>query len=499
LKPLKLAINKNQYDELFRCIESANIYLLRLTQHSRTLEPIRQDRRATTRVQKQDIARARSQAKMAYDTIVKGTCWEQGCCRQHMVNVILNRWESTPKQAINSESKLRLSIYLNASTEEVGYSDQQKPPEGGIRCYRGRWREVEISCLDRPSIAKPSSPPISQPQNAGRQNSHSQPQNNSHQNSGTRKTRNVAFALSIHDFVPTQRPQSTHLDLQEHVSPVLNITGLQTPESTPRSPQGSTLDTGDMNVQDVCRMLTNVQPGSCQSRKRIGLFSTGSDGDSLEMVPLQVADHAKHNIATLEYLLWEHSQNQKPGTAWMSRKDRLSLAIILASSVLHLDGSWLKSHWRSRDVLFLELPSKNARFQSWSHQHPFLSWVLPVDEVTSAQHADDHIAIMEAHRIRSATLFALALSLIELCLGLPFATLKEPEDDDANEIVSDRKTASRLLPYVFKESGLIYGDVVQRCIDCPFLVRVASLDSPDFRDAVFEHILTPLINDFKEF
>lgn len=106
---------------------------------------------------------------------------------------------------------------------------------------------------------------------------------------------------------------------------------------------------------------------------------------------------------------------------------------------------------------------------------------------------------MEAHRIRGVPLFALGLALIELCFGEPFANLKEPEDDDQIDIISDRKTASRLLPFVSKESGLRYGNVVQRCIDCPFNVRVAGLDNPEFRDAVFEHIVIPLMDDLKEF
>jgi hypothetical protein len=39
-------------------------------------------------------------------------------------------------------------------------------------------------------------------------------------------------------------------------------------------------------------------------------------------------------------------------TCFFSRRDRLFLAAIIASNVLQFHGTWLKSYWRSRDILF---------------------------------------------------------------------------------------------------------------------------------------------------
>jgi len=96
-------------------------------------------------------------------------------------------------------------------------------------------------------------------------------------------------------------------------------------------------------------------------------------------------------------------------------------------------------------------------------------------------------------------LFALALSLIELSCGKPMQDLKEPEDADRNEVLSNLKAASRLLQTVYDESGQVYGDVLRRCLDCPFDVNVASLDNARFRDAVFECIVTPLFQNLETF
>jgi hypothetical protein len=415
------------------------------------------------------------QAKSAFDAIITGTYWKRGCCGRHVVNIRLDRgWEVLLKQAKSSEPKLRLSIYLDATTESL-HERLMTTPIGAIHRYRGKWRDVEVRSLNLPP-ARSQNCPIPEPPST------------SAKDTGAGKQGRVAFSLDLGGRnLPRVQQDKIHAPAP---------TGLAMP---------ITLTAEDVTIEDICKTLTGVQAHSCHGRKRIGIFSGRDGGDHLEMIPLQVIDKAEHNITTLESLLVLNTrQSNKPAKARMSRKDRLALAMVLASSVLHLDGSWLKRHWRSRDVLFPQLQSCDpAMHHSWNYEDPFLSWAMSGEaepNSNSLSRPDDvAAAVMEAHRIRSAPLFALALALIELCFGQPFANLKEPGDDDPDEIVSDRKTASRLLPYVSMESGLRYGDVVQRCIDCPFNVRVASFENPEFRDLVFEHILMPLMEDLKEF
>jgi hypothetical protein len=478
---LKIAINKKEYDELISRIEKANIFLQRLTQQSRLLEPIRRSRRKGGRLQKHGVERARKQARSLHNVLIRGDRWVQNCCPEHVVNLRLDRgWEEVEGSAKGCTTKLRLRIYLDAK----GNVPTIRPhliASGERQCLHGRWREIEVRSINLPKSQESMLPA---------------PQGLSllpGQRIDVKAPKKVSFRVSSMLQIAPAAPQITTIvnSCSHHLSaPSSTFSGVPIPSS---------VEDDQTEITDICKALSNIE-GTCSDLHNYrGYLADVERGDRHELVSLQAADQSEHNIDTLENLLELNAQEQRPGRARISRRDRLAMAVVLASSVLHLDGSWLKAHWRSRDVLFLNVP-QNPLFIPLSDYHPFLSWrVSPTDVNEGLAISDQTAALMEIHRIKSAPFFALGLTLIELSFGQRFVDLKETEDDDANTIISDRKTASRLLPYVLKESGLRYWDVVQRCLDCPFNVRVASLDDPEFRDAVCDHILTPLMEDLKEF
>jgi hypothetical protein len=100
--------------------------------------------------------------------------------------------------------------------------------------------------------------------------------------------------------------------------------------------------------------------------------------------------------------------------------------------------------------------------------------------------------------IRSEVLFPLGLALVELSLGQTLASLRGPEDNDSDEAIADLKTASRLITEVCYESGGRYGDVVKKCLFWPGL-EDANLDNEELQQAVFESIVSPLLEDYKDF
>jgi len=105
--------------------------------------------------------------------------------------------------------------------------------------------------------------------------------------------------------------------------------------------------------------------------------------------------------------------------------------------------------------------------------------------------------------VKSAiNLFALGIVLIELSLKQKLSNRRLPEDFQPNEAMTDFNTATRLVNEVYDESGSRYGGVVQRCLTCPFNLRDLrnfSLDNKEFQEAVFDHILTPLRQDYEDF
>ena len=93
----------------------------------------------------------------------------------------------------------------------------------------------------------------------------------------------------------------------------------------------------------------------------------------------------------------------------------------------------------------------------------------------------------------------LGVTLTELCFGQNIYDMRIEEDIDRSEMITNFNTASRLIEYVYDESGTRYGDVVRRCLKNPPDFRDASFDNKDFQDAVYEYIFTPLRQDFEDF
>lgn len=192
--------------------------------------------------------------------------------------------------------------------------------------------------------------------------------------------------------------------------------------------------------------------------------------------------------------------SKQPGLgSSLSRRDRLYIAVTLASSVLQLDGTlWLKRQWRSGDILFLPIDDRKASVPRVDFAHPYVSWKVSPEDANTALITDASQTIV-ARRIPSEVLFVLGTTLTELCFGQNIYDMRVQEDIDGTEVMTNFNTACRLIDYVYSESGDRYGDVFRRCLKCPPDVRDASLDNEAFQEAVFESIFTPLRQDFEDF
>ena len=182
-------------------------------------------------------------------------------------------------------------------------------------------------------------------------------------------------------------------------------------------------------------------------------------------------------------------------TGSLSRGDRLQIAVTLASSILQLEGtSWLESEWTSNDIYFHK---KDRRASDESYLHPYLPWkpckshgAAPCAQATTKlEHLMD----------RCQVLFALGLTLVELCFGRTLLAMQRPEDHDASPEKTKYMTARRLLNPVYSEMGTSYGDVVRRCLFQPFDVRDMSLGNEMLQQKVFDDVVIPLTEDLNNF
>lgn len=183
----------------------------------------------------------------------------------------------------------------------------------------------------------------------------------------------------------------------------------------------------------------------------------------------------------------------------LTGKERLQLALILASTMLQLHTTpWLSERWGKSDILFLrqlggtrapliEQPYISKAFRS-SKALPSTCAILGKSPSTSI--------------IRNKSVFDLGVLLIELCFNKSLEQIQTPDDlDDDGKVNSytSLATANRLIPKVYDEAGIRYGDAVRRCIRCDFDQREETFESDEFRQAVYQRVVVPLEDDLRDF
>ncbi|KAL8768275.1 MAG: hypothetical protein Q9209_005414 [Squamulea sp. 1 TL-2023] len=217
----------------------------------------------------------------------------------------------------------------------------------------------------------------------------------------------------------------------------------------------------------------------------------------------------RHNMAsvgraTLNQLLNPIPQ-QSPGEA-LSWRNTLEIASALASSVLLLDGTqWLKTRWSSKDIVILRIPDVLSESIAPDDLHPYLSWNVWPQEPGRLAPDGYGSSMTMPNIVECDSLFALGVTLIELCFGKTIAELRTHEDDDTNKDEKVRegwsmyKAAHRLKKDINMYRGERFGNIVRRCLDCSFGVGVKRLDNKDFQHGMLETIVKPLQAELKDF
>ena len=172
-----------------------------------------------------------------------------------------------------------------------------------------------------------------------------------------------------------------------------------------------------------------------------------------------------------------------------ARRNRLQLAVTLASSVLQLhETPWLNNKWGNDDILFIKKAGNTT------YDHPFVSRRFEnADE--SLSHACATTSSM-SRIIRNQSLYALGISLIELWYGKLLSALSKKDDEAETEAMTEWNTADRLVEELYNEAGGRYSDAVRRCIRCDFDRRASSLVDAAFQRAVYQGVVVQLKETF---
>jgi hypothetical protein len=427
--------SKSIYAELLSRIDGANDVLQTLTQQSFQRERAR-SRRKTSSKPLANYRKARTHARCLHNAVVKGRYWKCPCKEKHVVNLRLDsRFIADSDHSSSPPFRPTFRLALSSFNNS------------GSTGSLWQWQEIDTEPADalesKLSSAQASSLVIS-----------------SNPGVSVKKVQFAAVASGLQSIPwPIAQPQ--------HDFPA---------------------------ISDICSALCGI---ASDHRLPVPLGFICADSDANQRYNLYLIRNISKDMqtSTLEDLLASSQSRTRPrnchGRVVFNRRDRLFLATTLACGVLQLHGSWLKDQWRSRDIVFAEEEeSKKAMLE-----YPYISWYVSKNE--------DGLRAPPLKRtvsslIRSQVLFPLGLALVELSLGQTLASMREPEDHDVDDAVIDLKTASRLIGDVCCESGGRYGDVVKKCLFWHGS-EDANLDNEDLQQAVFESVVSPLLEDYKDF
>jgi hypothetical protein len=127
----------------------------------------------------------------------------------------------------------------------------------------------------------------------------------------------------------------------------------------------------------------------------------------------------------------------------------------------------------------------------------YLSWPLSIPGTDTDTDTGDRVPAMRQGANNPNLLLPLGLALVELSLGKPLGLLFIPEDEDRDVERTRRNTASRLIPKVYLESGVPYGEAVESCLSWSSAHSLCV--DRGVEERVFERIISPLLRDLVNF
>ena len=234
---------------------------------------------------------------------------------------------------------------------------------------------------------------------------------------------------------------------------------------------------------------------------------------------LMHAERSAHSPASVGYLVDEHSQDLKhelfplkwnvqakpvplrtrlegkrasSPSSGLARGDRLRIALILASSVIQLgETPWLPTFWTSEDIILFEDEADPSTTSGSDESCPHLSWSFSSSN-TNLHDGFDLPEREERRHVRSRSILALGLTLVELCLGMKLSDMCEPEDVDESSIGTKLSTAGRMLTIIEENEGRDYCRLVAKCLHCNFDVQKYTLKDNEIQVAMFREVVEPL-------
>lgn len=179
----------------------------------------------------------------------------------------------------------------------------------------------------------------------------------------------------------------------------------------------------------------------------------------------------------------------------LSRKERYSLALTLASSILYLNSTpWLANEWTARDILFHRTSDPTRPIDL---NHAYLAPNV-TDRLENGSKGSKQVVL------KNSFLLALAVSLLELYFGTTVEKYKESElEDEIVDASANQKYTLFTLVHIWTDSeaenlSAAFQNAISHCMK-GYGDPTASLQDTDCLQAAVENIVLPLQEELNQF
>ncbi|RAL00411.1 uncharacterized protein BO80DRAFT_97044 [Aspergillus ibericus CBS 121593] len=428
---LRHILKKSVYADLLNRIRTANSMLKILVDQTHQRQAMRSRLRLKQPLVQQ--RRARRAARSLYRAMICEKYWDCPCKEQHYVQVILGSQSPDTQSQVESSQKPRFRMVF--ASKMAGIS------AASWNC----WHEVEFEA-------------------------------------DTTQEQEAVYNFSTIDIsLSTTSSSQSNRNVRFSVTPAFsgNSTMVLTEPRLATHP-----------INNICSTLSRINDKVGQQTLLGFLTDETSKHNAyhLRCIPSYQLSQSLEDLVTASSA---SARVPSPDGLLFSRRNRLRLAAKLATSVFQYHGSWLKSYWRARDIMFLDDPSSQL-------QNPYIPWNVACD-LTGGNGGDARKKGGSAASGRNGLLFPLGLVLVELSLCQTLEVLYTSEDGDGAETIRRLNTAMRYLPAVEIESGWKYAEVVRQCLWWPHGRKPTDLENERLQEEVFQLIVLPLMEDLRDF
>lgn len=245
-------------------------------------------------------------------------------------------------------------------------------------------------------------------------------------------------------------------------------------------------------IKDLCASIQE----SYKNASTIGL-SLDSKSKLRGSYPIETEKHSVPSSSTITLGdLLDHPPMVNGKRSKLSKKERYSLALTLASSVLYLNSTaWLTDQWALKDVFFHHTAAAARRVDV---EHPYVDPIVldPAGSKTIGQKG-------RGFHNKNTVLLALAIALLELYFGMTAEKYQELEHGEVDSSFHRNPWLLCSMAHAWAEESqedlsAAFSSAVRHCLRC-FSDPGASLQDAEFLQAAVEGIVLPIQEELHQF